>query len=156
VHDAGLKHILTSRKMLEKKPVELDAEFVFLEDLKERVTKWDRLAAGWAAYVEPTGLLERRLGLTRIRADEPITIIYTSGSTGEPKGVVLSQHNIAATVDCCDQVFQINEKDVVIGIVPLFHSFGYLAALWLPCCLDAQVVFHTNPLDARQIGELAA
>jgi len=155
VRDAGLKHVITSRKMLEKKPVELGAEFVFLEDLKERVTSWDRACVGFSTYVEPVTVLERRLGLMRIHPQDPITIIYTSGSTGEPKGVVLSHHNIGATVDCCDQVFQINDKDVVVGVIPLFHSFGYLAALWLPCCLDAQVVFHTNPLDARQIGELA-
>jgi acyl-[acyl-carrier-protein]-phospholipid O-acyltransferase/long-chain-fatty-acid--[acyl-carrier-protein] ligase len=156
VQDAGVKHVLTSRKMLEKKPVDLGVDFVFLEDLKERVSGWDRFWAACAAYVEPLALLERRLGLTRVRPQDPITVIYTSGSTGEPKGVVLSHHNIAATIDCVDQVFQIDAHDVVLGVVPIFHSFGYLAALWLPCCLDPKVVLHTNPLDARQIGDLAA
>jgi acyl-[acyl-carrier-protein]-phospholipid O-acyltransferase/long-chain-fatty-acid--[acyl-carrier-protein] ligase len=155
VRDAGLKKVLTSRKMLEKKPVDLGAEFVFLEDLKERVTTLDRWMAGFSAYAEPINLLERRLGLTKIKPLDLITVIYTSGSTGEPKGVMLSHHNIGATVDCCDQVFQIDHKDVLLGVIPLFHSFGYLAALWLPCCLDASVIYHTNPLDARQIGELA-
>lgn len=156
VKDANVKHVLTSRKMLEKKPVDLGVEWVFLEDLKERVSTWDRWSAAYGTYLEPVRWLERRLGLHRVQPQDPMTVIYTSGSTGEPKGVVLSHHNIGATIDCVDQVFQIDKNDVVLGVVPLFHSFGYLAALWLPCCLDAKVVMHYNPLDARQIGELAA
>jgi len=77
--------------------------------------------AAFSAYVEPLAILERRLGLTRIKPSDLITIIFTSGSTGEPKGVLLTQHNIGATVDCCDQVFQIDSNDVILGVIPLFH-----------------------------------
>ena len=155
VREAGLKHIITSRKMLEKRPVELDVEWVFLEDLKQQVTKWDRLAAAFAAFATPLWLLERQLGLHQLAPDDLLTVIFTSGSTGEPKGVMLSQHNIAATVDAADQLFQINQKDVVLGVIPHFHSLGYVATLWLPMCLPTKVVYHINPLDARTIGELA-
>ncbi|MDZ4689311.1 MAG: MFS transporter, partial [Planctomycetaceae bacterium] len=92
--EAGLKHVLTSRKMLEKKPVDLGVEWVFLEDLKERVTGLDKLAAAFGAYVCPIAILERWLRLTCIRPDDVITVIFTSGSTGEPKGVLLTHHNI--------------------------------------------------------------
>lgn len=155
VQAAGLKHIITSRKMLEKKPVDLGAEFVFLEDLKERVTKIDQFCAALGAYVTPITLLERWLGLTRVGLNDPMTVIFTSGSTGEPKGVVLSHQNLRATIDAADELFQINQNDVVLGVVPLFHSLGFMATLWLPLCLEPKVVYHVNPLDARQIGELA-
>jgi acyl-[acyl-carrier-protein]-phospholipid O-acyltransferase / long-chain-fatty-acid--[acyl-carrier-protein] ligase len=154
--EAGLKHVLTSRKMLEKKPVDLGVEWVFLEDLKEKVTTFDKLAGGFGAFVCPIAILERWLGLTRIKPTDVITVIFTSGSTGEPKGVLLTHHNISATVDAADQVFQIDDKDVVLGVVPIFHSLGYLATLWLPLCLYPKVVYHINPLDGRVIGELAA
>lgn len=154
--EAGLKHVLTSRKMLEKKPVELGVEWVFLEDLKEQITGLDKAIAGFGAYACPIAILERWLGLTRIKPDDVITVIFTSGSTGEPKGVLLTHHNISATVDGADQVFQIDSNDVVLGVVPIFHSLGYLATLWLPLCLEPKVVYHINPLDARVIGELAA
>lgn len=155
VAEAGVKHVLTSRKMLEKKPVDLGVTFVFLEDLKEKITPFDKLRAGLCAYVWPIAWVERALGLTQLKSDDPITVIFTSGSTGEPKGVVLSHHNIRATVDAADQLFQINRDDVVLGVVPIFHSLGYLATLWLPMCLDPKVVYHINPLDARQSGDLA-
>ncbi|MBI1346482.1 MFS transporter [bacterium] len=155
VQEAGLTHIITSRKMLEKKPVELGAEFVFIEDLKEKITGFDKARAFLGAYVWPIAILERWLGLTSVPLNDPMTCIFTSGSTGEPKGVVLSHQNIRSTVDGADQLFQINQNDVVLGVIPLFHSLGFLATLWLPLCLDPKVVYHINPLDARQIGELA-
>ncbi|GIX03685.1 MAG: acyl-[ACP]--phospholipid O-acyltransferase [Planctomycetaceae bacterium] len=154
VQDAGVTKVLTSRKMLEKKPVDLPVTWVFLEDLKEQLTWFDKLCSACEAYLEPLWLLERRLGLTQIRPDDPITIIYTSGSTGEPKGVVLSHRNIGATVDAVDQVLNIKASDVVLGVLPIFHSFGYLAALWLPLGLPCSIVMHPNPLDGRVIGEL--
>ncbi len=155
VRDAGVKHVLTSRKFIEKKPFHLDVPFVFLEDLKEQVRSVDRLLAGLGAFVLPSAILERVLGLTRIKPDDPITAIYTSGSTGEPKGVLLSHHNISSTVDAANQLYDVDDSDVVLGVVPIFHSVGYVGALWLPMCLTPKVVYHFNPLDAKEIGKLA-
>ena len=155
VKDARVRHVLTSKKMLEKKHFDLGVEFVFLEDLKEKITNFDKIVAGFAAYVIPAVFLERMIGLTRVVPSDIIAVIFTSGSTGEPKGVMLSQHNVSATVEAADQVFNIKRSDCVLGILPLFHCFGYVAAFWLPLCVTAKVVFHYNPLDARQIGELA-
>ena len=153
--DAGLRHVLTSRKMLEKKMFDLGIEYIFVEDLKEKVTNFDRVIAGISAYVTPALVLERMLGLTRVQPNDIIAIIFTSGSTGEPKGVMLSQHNVSSTVESADQVFSIKSTDCVLGVLPLFHCFGYVAAFWLPLCVKAKVVYHFNPLDARTIGELA-
>lgn len=155
IHDAGVKHVITSRKFIEKKPFNLDVPFVFLEDMKEQIRGTDKLLAGIGAFALPAAILDRVLGLTRVKMDDPITAIYTSGSTGEPKGVLLSQHNISATIDAANQVFQVEDSDVVLGVVPIFHSLGYLAALWLPMCLTPKVVYHVNPLDAKEIGKLA-
>lgn len=155
IRDAGVKHVITSKKFIEKKPFNLDVPFVFLEDMKEQVRGTDKLLAGIGAFALPAAILDRVLGLTRVKMDDPITAIYTSGSTGEPKGVLLSQHNISATIDAANQVFQVEDSDVVLGVVPIFHSLGYLAALWLPMCLTPKVVYHVNPLDAKEIGKLA-
>lgn len=158
VKEAGVRHVITSRKFLEKKPVDLGEgiEFVFLEDLKEKVTSFDRVIAAVGAYLVPAGILERLLGLTRVKPDDVITIIFTSGSTGEPKGVMLTNYNVTSTVDAADQVFNIDSQDCVLGVLPIFHSFGYVATFWLPLCVSAKVVFHFNPLEARVVGELAA
>jgi acyl-[acyl-carrier-protein]-phospholipid O-acyltransferase/long-chain-fatty-acid--[acyl-carrier-protein] ligase len=158
IKQSDVRHVITSRKFLEKRPVDLggDAEFVFLEDLKEKITNFDKVAGAFGAFVLPALLLESMIGLTRIRQDDIITVIFTSGSTGEPKGVMLSHYNVSATVEAADQVFHIDSKDCMLGVLPIFHSFGYVATFWLPLCVTAKVVFHFNPLDARVVGELSA
>ncbi len=155
--ESRVRHVITSRKMLEKKPFDLgaDVEFVFLEDLKEKITNFDKLISAVASYVLPASWLERMIGLTRTQPDDVITVIFTSGSTGEPKGVMLTHHNVASTVEAADQVFSIKTTDCMLAVLPIFHSFGYVATFWLPLCVTAKVVFHFNPLDARAIGELA-
>jgi acyl-[acyl-carrier-protein]-phospholipid O-acyltransferase/long-chain-fatty-acid--[acyl-carrier-protein] ligase len=151
---AGIRHILTSRRVMEKFSFQLDAELVYLEDLKARITKLDKLRAFLAAKL-PTGLLERRLGLTKIQPDDLMTIIFTSGSTGEPKGVMLSHRNVGSNTLAVDQTVHLREEDVLLGVLPFFHSFGYTATMWLPLTLSPRSVYHFNPLDGREVGRLA-
>ncbi len=155
VQDARLKHVLTSRKMLEKFPVKFDTDVIYLEDLKDRITFWDKCLIALCSFALPVAVLERLLGLTRLQADDLNTIIFTSGSTGEPKGVMLTNHNVAGTCEAADQLFQIESSDCLLGILPIFHSFGYIGTLWLPLMYDSAVTYHTNPLDARIVGELS-
>jgi len=154
IKQCGIKHVLTSRKFLEKKPFQLDAEVVYLEDLKEQVTGVDRLLASISAYVTPVWLLERSLGLTKLKPDDLLTVIFTSGSTGEPKGVMLTQNNVMSNIDAVDALFHFTNDDVLLGMLPFFHSFGFTANLWLGLTLSPTVVFHLNPLESRMVGTL--
>ncbi len=154
VKDAGLKHVLTTRSFLEKKPINLEgAEWVFVEDFKTKMTGLDKAVAAVQSYL-PAVILDRWLGLTKIKPDDLLTIIFTSGSTGEPKGVMLTQHNIGSNVDAVDQLLNLEPTDVLMGVLPFFHSFGYTGTMWLPACSAPKVVYHFNPLDAKIIGKL--
>lgn len=155
IQTADLKHVLTSKKFMEKMEFDLDAEVVLLEDLKDKVTLADKLVGAVAAYLVPVGLLERLLGLHKIQADDLLTIIFTSGSTGTPKGVMLSHANVSHNVDAIDKSIRLNRDDVVLGVLPFFHSFGYAVTLWSVQSLGPAGVYHFNPLDARQVGKLA-
>ena len=154
VKAAGLKHVLTTKSFLEKKPIKLEgAEWVFIDEFKTRITGLDTAIAATQSYL-PAWLLDRVLGLTKIKPDDLLSIIFTSGSTGEPKGVMLSQHNIGCNVDAVDQLLNLESTDVLMGVLPFFHSFGYTATMWLPACCAPQAVYHFNPLDAKIIGKL--
>jgi len=155
IREAGIKQVLTSRAFMEKRPMKLDAELVFFDDLKTQIKGTDKARAFALAKLMPIGLLSRWLGLNRIKADDPFTVIFTSGSTGEPKGVVLSQHNIASNVDAVNELMRLTAKDRLLGALPLFHSFGFTVTMWLPLSADPSVVFHFNPLDARTVGSLS-
>jgi acyl-[acyl-carrier-protein]-phospholipid O-acyltransferase/long-chain-fatty-acid--[acyl-carrier-protein] ligase len=83
------------------------------------------------------------------------TVVFSSGSTGVPKGVMLTHRNILANVDSINQVYELNEDDVMLGVLPFFHSFGFTGTLWLPLLAGFGVVYHPNPMDAKTVGELA-
>ncbi|MCX7424121.1 MAG: AMP-binding protein [Planctomycetia bacterium] len=154
IRRAGIRHVLTSRKVMEKLELAIDAELVYLEDFRDKVTTADKLVAAAQTWLLPTAILERLLGLTHVDPDDLITIIFTSGSTGRPKGAMLTHRNISTNVSCFAELLRIGRGDVLIGILPFFHSFGYTCAMWSVLLLDAKGAYHTNPLEPRQVGKL--
>jgi acyl-[acyl-carrier-protein]-phospholipid O-acyltransferase/long-chain-fatty-acid--[acyl-carrier-protein] ligase len=150
----GIRRVLTSRRVMERLKLELDAELIYLEDLKQKVTRLDKLLGAVGAYAVPSAILDRLLGLVNVKPDDVLTIIFTSGSTGEPKGVMLTHANVGSNIEAIDQVFHLKPADVALGVLPFFHSFGYTGTLWTVLALAPKGVYHTNPLDAREIGKL--
>ena len=84
-----------------------------------------------------------------------MTVVFTSGSTGEPKGAILTHRNVGTDVEMFDAALNLTSDDVLMGILPFFHSFGFTVTIWAALMLDPKVVYHYNPLEARQVGALA-
>ncbi len=58
-------------------------------------------------------------------ADEDTAVIlYTSGTTGQPKGAELTHANLMKNAATAAGLFSLDETVVVLGALPLFHSFG--------------------------------
>lgn len=152
-----LKTVVTSRQFLEKVPVQPPGQLIYAEDLALNPRLGEKIAAFLAAKFLPARLLEMFLGVSQSpKLDDTATIIFSSGSTGDPKGVVLSHFNLASNVEQLEQVFHLNEKDRILGILPFFHSFGFTGTLCLPPLAGIGVVFHVSPLDAQAIGALVS
>ncbi len=151
----GLKHVLTSRAFLEKMPMEVPGEPIYLEDVRESVTKGDRLKALVLGMFCPVRKLERILGGSGERSPEDVAaIIFSSGSTGEPKGIILNHFNISHNIESALHVLITDKGDGMMGILPFFHSFGFTDTLWLPLTRYLGVVYHPNPLEAKLVGEM--
>ena len=156
IKEAGIKTVITSKLFMLKRPVNVQgAKVVFLEDLKEKVTSGVRTTAAAMAFGLPSFLLFRILGLNKIKRDDLATVIFTSGSTGEPKGVMLSHHNIATNIYAMDRLYLLKKDDTLIGVLPFFHSFGYSVSMWSVLNYPLRGAYHFNPLDARTVGKLA-
>lgn len=151
---AEIKHVLTSRKVMEKLGYKLDCELVYLEDLKDKAILADKLAAFMQAKLLPVSMLASKFRLNAIKPDDRLTIIFTSGSTGVPKGVPLTMLNIASNIQGFNTIIDVRDDDCFLGILPFFHSFGYTVTLWGAMGLQASAAYHFNPLEPKQIGKL--
>ena len=97
--------------------------------------------AGTEVIAVRPGEFERLLAQTPRQAEDvpreesdTAVILYTSGTTGTPKGAELTHFNMLA--NCFHggtELVDVSERDVVLGALPLFHSFGQT------CCLNTAV-----------------
>ncbi len=59
-----------------------------------------------------------------------------------------------ANVQGINDAVRLSSSDVLLGILPMFHSFGYTVTLWAALALDIKAAYHFSPLEAQQIGKL--
>jgi len=60
---------------------------------------------------------------SQIQPSDLASVIYTSGTTGEPKGVMLTHHNITFNVIQGGLTIRTDENDVALTFLPLSHIF---------------------------------
>ena len=155
IERCGIETIVTSRAFVKRAGIETLRGMVFLEDLLDGTSAPARAMMLAAARILPAAAIER-LFLSPGSDDALATIIFSSGSTGVPKGVMLTHANVVANIDAANRVFRLQPNDVMLGVLPFFHSFGFTATLWLPLCIGCAAAYHPNPTDAKTIGDLAA
>jgi len=153
---AGLRTIVTSRTFIEKAKLELPdgPSVIWLEDAATTIGTGVKVTAALLALFAPCRIIERACGQTAsLTPDSLATIIFSSGSTGEPKGVMLSHFSVDSNCQGATQILHLYQDERVLGILPFFHSFGYMV-FWFVMSNNAPMIFHPSPLDVAAIGEL--
>jgi acyl-[acyl-carrier-protein]-phospholipid O-acyltransferase / long-chain-fatty-acid--[acyl-carrier-protein] ligase len=154
----NLETVVTSKLFLEKlagiNKIEVPGRAIYLEDVLAKPRPTEKLAALFMALFLPYAAMKRMVGGRKRTTDDLAAIIFSSGSTGEPKGVMLSHHNVLSNIRQMTQVFAFSSDDKLLGVLPFFHAFGFTVTLWLTGTYGVGVVFHPSPLDAQIIGEL--
>jgi long-chain acyl-CoA synthetase len=67
---------------------------------------------------------------TPAEADDLATILYTSGTTGRPRGVMLSQRNLASNASSTAETFGIEPDQTRLCILPLSHIYARTCDLY--------------------------
>jgi acyl-[acyl-carrier-protein]-phospholipid O-acyltransferase/long-chain-fatty-acid--[acyl-carrier-protein] ligase len=155
IERCGISTILTARGFIAKAGIEEMRGMVFVEDFLRAIPLTTKLRTALAVKMLPAAMLTPTHAKDS-GPDDLATVIFSSGTTGVPKGVMLTHRNILSNIDSAMQVFKLTDADVMIGVLPFFHAFGFTATLWLPLVNAFGVAYHPNPTDAKTIGEIAA
>jgi acyl-[acyl-carrier-protein]-phospholipid O-acyltransferase/long-chain-fatty-acid--[acyl-carrier-protein] ligase len=152
---AAIKTVVTSRRFVEAAGLQAEIDvlqsrytLVFLEDIVPHIGYAAKLRAWFKCrQARPVAYLGD--------ADAPAVVLFTSGTEGTPKGVVLTHANLIANRAQLLSRVDINASDILLNVLPVFHSFGFWAGLVLPLLTGMRVFLYPSPLHYRIIPELA-
>ena len=111
----------------------------------ERLGSPERL--GNATFVEITELFSAPVpdvGEGELAPRDPVdlaSLIFTSGTTGTPKGVMLSGRNFTSLVSRLSGVFNLGERDGLLSVLPLHHTFEFTAGFLVPLACGAEIAY---------------
>lgn len=141
-----MQRVITSRKFIDRVGVKMEGvEYVFLEDLRKEIGKVEAIAALMTARFLSGTLLS---SLPAYQSDQAAVVLFTSGSEKAPKAVPLTHRNIMTDVQAGASALGFQRRDILLGFLPPFHSFGLSGNMVLPLVGGVRVVHHADPTDA--------
>jgi len=90
-----------------------------------------------------------------VAPDDPMILMYTSGTTGVPKGALLPHRKTLSNTLNAEIFFGLDERDCVLAVVPLFHSFG-LSILSIPALWAGATLVLQRHFDAAAVWRAVA
>ena len=84
-----------------------------------------------------------------IEEENLAAIIYTSGTTGSSKGVMLTHKNLTKDTYLTTQIQYMDEKDRLISMLPLSHTYECTIGFLIPMMCGACVYYPDKPPTAR-------
>lgn len=152
-------HILSARALLrrldedaiEKTAEESGAHWLLLEEIAASLSLPLRLEGFLRAGLSLLGWESCAVG----RDMSPqAAVLFTSGSSSSPKGVPLTHDNILANCRDVAAVLALDSHDVMLAMLPPFHSLGLTGNIVLPLCFGLPVVYHANPAEGGRLAVL--
>ncbi|MBR6411745.1 MAG: AMP-binding protein [Alphaproteobacteria bacterium] len=158
----GLKTIITARKVVALAKLEnlvatvqeAGIRILYLEDLAPTLTLKDKLRGVLYALMPEKAYKKTSGG--KISADDTAVVLFTSGSEGFPKAVFLTHKNMISNAYQVLSKFDVYQSDILLNVLPMFHSFGLGAGLFLPLIAGLKAVLYPTPLHYRIIPQLCA
>jgi acyl-CoA synthetase (AMP-forming)/AMP-acid ligase II len=139
VADAGTRHILTTSRFL----AAVNQRFAGNPDIQ---------ALRWLA-TDTVDLAGADIWQQQPIAPDDIAFLqYTSGSTAAPKGVIVTHHNLLANSEMLRQVYQSDQRSLLVSWLPLFHDLGLVAKMMQTlyvgcrCILMSPLAFLQKPV----------
>ena len=115
---------------------------------------WDAFASlGKERHAADPDLVSERVAAITI--DDPLALLYTSGTTGNPKGVLLTHHNVAYELACAQGMGLIPDRARWVSYLPLAHIAERMFSIYLPIHTGTHVHFCPDPTQlVRVVGKV--
>ena len=94
-------------------------------------------------YILLSELKEQKTTLPQLEnIDQEYTAacLYTSGTTGQPKGAMLTHHNLIFDTQKTIEHLKVDDSDRYICVLPMFHAFAETVCMLMPMFLGAEIV----------------
>ncbi len=155
VQQANIKTVFTSQRFIKKlegkgiNASELLAgvNVIDLEDFAKTISTAEKIARLLLIKLLPAAVL-KCLFSRKQSANDIAVILFSSGSEGIPKVVQISHKNILANVKQINDVLNVEDRDVIMANLPLFHAFGLTVTQFMPLLEAVPMVCHADPTDA--------
>jgi len=160
---ADIKRIITSKQFITKlqaKGFDLSnvleqVEVIYLEDIKATISKLESIKTLLAVKFLPISML-KMLYIKSAKISDTAAILFSSGSEGTPKGIELTHQNIMGNIKQIMVLINPTDDDVILGTLPIFHSFGLTVTSIAPLVEDVTVACHPDPTDGLGVAKLCA
>ncbi len=124
----------------------------FLEDIRQNLSLGMKLKGAFLSMRGAKHILST-LQLNDIDENAPAAILFTSGTEASPKGVPLSHKNIISNLRSGMHCIELDRTDVLYGILPPFHSFGFSVAGLFSILAGLRIAFYPDPTDSFALAE---
>ncbi len=124
---------------------------VMLEDVGRQFTLKDKLKAYFRSKLKTSTLLSM-FDVQKMSKEAQAVLLFTSGTESMPKGVPLSHENILANQRVALEEVGLFEDDVLLGILPPFHAFGFTLSGLLPLLAGIRAAYYPDPTDGKGLA----
>jgi len=130
----------------------IEPNLVLLEDLRQEFGMKEKIKSWWLSRKSPEVIL-KALSDKPLTADSTAVVLFTSGTENMPKGVPLSHENILSNQRAALSELEIYQDDILFGILPPFHSFGFTVGGMLGLMAGIRIAFSPNPTDSKRLAK---
>ncbi len=122
-----------------------------LEDIRRKFSLIDKLKAFVRSRLSTNSLLKLFHVQNQAKTSQAV-LLFTSGTESMPKGVPLTHENILSNQQGAVDEVKLFKDDILLGILPPFHAFGFTVTGLLPLLTGIRVAYFPDPTDGKGVA----